>query len=671
MDLRRQSGSKDIVHGNNGHENNGPQASIVKKAAGSDGASRTDTVDVSILDEPTTMDHRSFVQNVFGTVAFKMMEWLTPGNFELLEKSRSEQGRTVSPPEPEFQKEEHISQKEFVGGSITENKEKDALSAPSPKPKNQNHHRPKSSNMQPLIEATSMEFPKAKPVTAHETTSQSSLESRSASKTQNQRPDEMPRRRTGSLDSHGPRNILNKLPKPSESIGDLNGLTSRPLGALPPKQRLSKQNLVTSPTMLVAENPPLQGLVSVSAQNTDKSEYLAKPIEEEEEEKKDVIPKDIAQDLALSRKESNSTTSSPVKSHSLPQSLPSLPIEIVELLCDIMQTDGSSEMHFLVPSSIDTELKRQKPNSQVLSRIPSLQSSARPSNKKQWRKFVEQCFFDVLSRPESLLESFSDKEGKLLDTQTIWYLLLRMTRVAPSLVFDCLWNNLGKLFRPPNHLVETLDWANQSPAIKKPPYISNLDAAKIINICLHALVAAIPLVSDPRMVANMSRIRSYGVTTLRRETSPLATLSLSLQYEDAFSNELTLRLARRLFAAIPIRRRFVELTGFATRDDQYAPEREDILESILKTLRFLDLGTPPILNFPDSERELHEKRVPTLILDWARTVMLQDWQGSAVVPSDGSFGGALATMAAIRESNSLLLLNQLTVIQTRIENHCY
>ena len=72
-------------------------------------------------------------------------------------------------------------------------------------------------------------------------------------------------------------------------------------------------------------------------------------------------------------------------------------------------------------------------------------------------------------------------------------------------------------------------------------------------------------------------------------------------------------------------------------------------------MKFLDLGSPPTLNFPDEERDLHEKRVPTLILDWARTVLLQDWEGAAIVPSDGPFGGALAMMASICKRPSLLL----------------
>ncbi len=131
------------------------------------------------------------------------------------------------------------------------------------------------------------------------------------------------------------------------------------------------------------------------------------------------------------------------------------------------------------------------------------------------------------------------------------------------------------------------------------------------------------------------------------ESSSLEPSTLCLQYEDSFTNELAVRLARRIFSAIPVRRRFTELWGLQTDIPSEENQEADILETILGSLKFLDLGTPPTLNFPDSERDLHEKRVPTLILDWARTVMLQEWEGSAEVPSDGPFGGALATMAAI------------------------
>jgi hypothetical protein len=135
-----------------------------------------------------------------------------------------------------------------------------------------------------------------------------------------------------------------------------------------------------------------------------------------------------------------------------------------------------------------------------------------------------------------------------------------------------------------------------------------------------------------------------------RDESSLEPSALCLQYEDAFTNDLALRLARRVFAAISTRRRFTELLNLQLdlrKDERPQP---DVLETVLGTLKFLDVDSPPILDFEDDERDLHENRVPTLMLDWARTVMLQGWEGAAEVPSDGPFGGALATMAAICKS---------------------
>lgn len=134
---------------------------------------------------------------------------------------------------------------------------------------------------------------------------------------------------------------------------------------------------------------------------------------------------------------------------------------------------------------------------------------------------------------------------------------------------------------------------------------------------------------------------------LGRESTSLEPLELCLAYEDAFTNEPACRLARRLFAAIPTRRRFTELLSLQKSNQNGEAPDLDVLEMVLESLKDLDPTTSPLLYFTDDERDLHEKRAPTLILDWARTVMLQDWEGSAEVPNDGPFGGALAMMAAI------------------------
>jgi hypothetical protein len=336
----------------------------------------------------------------------------------------------------------------------------------------------------------------------------------------------------------------------------------------------------------------------------------------------------------------------------LPQSLSRLSIEVIDLVCDILQADDTYEKHFLQPQSIYEGLKRRQSTTVILKRCPLTQTSSGypPALRNQWQSFIEQGFFDVLCKPDSLLLSFSNDEKRLFDTQTIWYLMLRMTRVAPSLVLDSLWNVAGTLFLPPEKLESVSDWAKESRSqkAKSCKSMSNHDAAQVLNICLHALIATAPLVTDAEKLEDMSRIRSDGVVMRSRDSSSTERANLCLQYEDAFSDDMALRLARRVFAAIPTRRRYGELLRLHNTLSEEKSE-PDVLDTVLATFKSLDLEISPTINFPDSERDFHEKRVPTLVLDWARTVILQGWEGTAEIPSDGPMGGALAMIAAIRK----------------------
>jgi len=94
-----------------------------------------------------------------------------------------------------------------------------------------------------------------------------------------------------------------------------------------------------------------------------------------------------------------------------------------------------------------------------------------------------------------------------------------------------------------------------------------------------------------------------------------------------------MRLARRLFAAITVRYRFDVMS-------EPADEENDVLAPLFSQLD-LDTDAVYVLNFSVSERALHETRVPTLLLDWARAVIFHDWDGHPEVPRDGPCGGAL------------------------------
>lgn len=78
-----------------------------------------------------------------------------------------------------------------------------------------------------------------------------------------------------------------------------------------------------------------------------------------------------------------------------------------------------------------------------------------------------------------------------------------------------------------------------------------------------------------------------------------------------------------------------------------------MLQPLLKQLDFLSTGSNPIMDFIESERLLHETRVPTVLLDWARTILLQDWDGRTYFMSDSPFGGAFYLLETLCESNKV------------------
>ncbi|KAG0645728.1 Oncogenic -associated E6-AP [Hyphodiscus hymeniophilus] len=636
--------------GNNGSKTAPVSRSTVQRD-GSDGQAavpihgkpRRKGFTITSLEEPRAMDHRSFVQNVFGTAAFKMVEWLTPRNLEILASSggtnSEERGKDRPDPLP--------AQATVLIGGGTEVKldEKStgiAESMPFRESNAETKTTPSNPSQRPPTKLSTM--PPTENIADRLSDSKRPLTSAPTHQTSAN----VRRRSPELVDPSIPKGILSLSPK-KDSQPDIRPLAREMLPARS-KRRSSQQTIITSPQLPTSE-PRLSVDSQVSSDEAIAEQRPIVPVSNMDGE----MQTSTSAEAGVSEndtEEAISTISSPVstKDTALPQSLSRLSVEMIEFVCDILQTDDTDEKHFLQPQRVHDGLKRRQSNALLLKRrpLPPTGSSYPSGLRSQWHAFIEQSFFDVLCKPDSLLRSFSNDEKRLFDTQTIWYLMFRMTRVAPSLVFDSLWNVAGTLFLPPEKLEATYDWAKDSQSQKTvaSKSVSNQNAAQVLNICLQALVAAAPLVTDASQLANMSRIRSDGLILRSKDSSAVEAIELCLQYEDAFSDEMAMRLARRVFAAIPTRRRYGELLEHHSiqRGEKADP---DVLDSVLATFKSLDLGTPPMLNFPDIERDFHEKRVPTLILDWARTVLLQGWEGGAEIPNDGPLGGALAMIAAI------------------------
>lgn len=599
---------------------------------------------LNVVDEPTTVDHKSFVQNVFGTVAFKMIEWLTPRNLETLAAAEDETAEGCRPDsakenENVWSHDSSYVEEETRGEPVVEDPaDSDIGSSRASDTPGTSSQIDQSAELE---ESGDQEAKVNLPLTTD-------ISNPAVTHT----PSPALRRKSDHTQSPLPKLVsnLSTSPKSPGPTTDTKATSKDFLGALP-QRRTSQQDLNPSPKIRHTKIAPTSpDKLSVSQNNGAASIIpmgaIASSTNQRRVQTETTLSSSIPARAEISKDDNKTSKKEEIRDHILPQSLSCLNIEVINFMCDVLQQNHTLEKHSLYPETVEFMHHKHR-NTKLVYNSGSISGITSTEEASEWRTFIEQSFYDVLSRPDSLLLSFGDAERPLFDTQTIWYLMLRLTRVTPSLVLDSLWIAAGALFHPPDKVESLYEWPqNQSSQSKSlTRNLSNFDAARLINICLHALVATAPLVSTASQLANMSRIRSYGWTMLGRNMTALESATVCLQYDDVFSNELALRLARRLFAAIPTRRRFTELLELQQEVRSEEAREQDILEAVLSMIKFLD--TPPILNFQKHERDLHEKRAPTLILDWARTVMLRDWEGAAEVPGDGPFGGALAMMAAI------------------------
>jgi len=611
-----------------------------------DGNNKTNQSSFSkILEKPTTIDHKSFLQTVINTVAFKVVEWLAPGNFDEPTTSGNnlntdaDEDEDCPPPPGKLENKQNGTKLEFkqnqvvdkVAGHVGSDHEDNDL----PKEESEMADSPRSitsksiSSGDPILNGDGQDF-------SHTRSQEIPVPLRRSSSTllakiptcSPQLPKEVISTSAiiNNSDSKLDKKHLSRDRRPSQIV-----------------RRLSQKEILSSPK---TETPP-----QISEPRT-----ISTPtVQTEPIETADLAPKQTSikatndihymQDLQIMNQHKQNIPE-PYEKIRLPQSLSHMTAEVMDLICNILQSDGTFERHFLHPPKIKDGFKHQQRNAVALARRPLYpKPSIYPhSLRSQWHLFIEQAVFDVFHKPESLLKSFCQNDEVLWDSQSIWYGMLLMTRATPSLVFHGLWVAVGAVFSPPEDFVYKAELSKEqiSDVNHTSGAISDINAARIISICLHALVATAPVVLGERQLGNMSRIRSKGLVM-----DDLELPSLCLQYEDAFTNDLALRLARRVFRAIPTRQSFAESKRHQQAAYGNIDSDLDIIQTILETMRTPDLGTLSLFDFSDSESRLHEKRVSFLVLDWARTVLIHEWDGAAEIPSNGPSGGALAMIAAL------------------------
>ncbi len=551
------------------------------------------STEICVSERPVTRDYRSFAATAFGTVAFKMIEWLTPNSLDAMSKKISDLDSSAQSP-PKAAPTPSSEPQSVPGKDARDHDDnRDSTASPhKPLPNTDVHGVAESRGKKDQSTPKRTSKPAFRPKSTVETTRRKSIEPvcvtteadntalHRSTRMNGYHPDKLSRRTKSPTTITFKPAFFENVPIPA-SVADEVTVTSSD-GEESTKEEMSK--------------PARPGSIH---------EHEHQPKQQSAEE---VQNEDLDDAAAID--------------YPLPQTLSQLNIEIIDFICDVYIDDGTSE------DSLHGTLGNCEDYSELQDRHGHWARTPRQRDavyKNEWRAFHEQTLFSVLSDPAALVTSFS-KDGKLFDSHTLWHCMFRLTRASPSLVLHSLWMSAASLFSLPED--------NNRKQTGKSRRFSACQAESVTSICLHALVALVPVVSDSKTLYDLSRVRSHGLALANSGASYRRSSGLCLSYNDVFSNSLALRLARRLFLSITIRQ-------------QHA---KPALGSLLEQLDLRNSGMERILEFTPEERLLHETRVPTLLLDWARAVLLHEWDGKAQFHKDGTFYGALLFMDTLCKS---------------------
>ncbi|KAM0259343.1 hypothetical protein ACHAQJ_003375 [Trichoderma viride] len=615
---------------------------------------------ISVSEKTVQKDYRSFAVATFGTVAFKMLEWLTPQAIEAMTEKISELGvfrqtndtttpaAAAAPADADAATSDTTNAKQPANPQTDKSHINQAESLPATQPKQHKTSNPSRKSSQDVVEPPApVKDVSSRPKRNSKTTLRSS-----PSKSNNRRTMDPVAISAGTEEAKTtsrPPSLNGFYPEKLARAGKTSpAIITRGVPEMPSKPAFFENISAPNPTPTTATTNEINDDLESGSSDTETIDEKEMPSSITPAVKKEHVdpqskPRPVSPIL-----EAEELSSAKIL---LPQSLSSLNVELVDFICDVFQEDSTNESQFFGPLESHASYPKPQNPSKKLTRRQSISHSTSPS---QWKAFNEQALFTVLSDPHSLVQSFS-QNGKLYDSHTLFYCMLRMTRAAPTLVLHSLWIAAESLFTAPRSLQ-----ASQSRAAKALPRsrrpLSDFEAGCVMSACLHALVAVAPFVSDSKTLYDMSRIRSTGLVLGGNGLSTRQPQSICLEYEDVFSNDVAVRLARRVFSAVSARR---SLANLMRMDGRNKAGQLDILQPLLNQLDLLSSGPLRILEFPQAERLLHETRVPTLLLDWARTVLHHEWDGNPEIVNNGAFYGALSLISTMYQNRTRLLLGDI------------
>ncbi|KAF2830354.1 hypothetical protein CC86DRAFT_160452 [Ophiobolus disseminans] len=292
------------------------------------------------------------------------------------------------------------------------------------------------------------------------------------------------------------------------------------------------------------------------------------------------------------------------------------------------------------------------------------------------KPFVNRSLFYNFSDPETLLKSFHDRNIAFeksplphLDSAHLTHSFRDWNRRNGALIFDSLWIALEALYTPPPEIcsqksprlrpsrkstsrcssTEQLP-GDDSNASKPHRYLSNVEAAHIVMVCIHALTSLIS-VGWPHTWTRLRKLRSWGIVMpiaapdTDEYTHPYLNIVDELEYEPA------IRLAERLLGALGARTCFEHILATIKKQEvhQEASDNEDCDDSLvdmvvqhLKVVERVALASKRRMT-PNSSSASEDPgwTVTATLVEWLKTIITKKWDSKVQMNKWSSVGSAV------------------------------
>ncbi|KAL4978665.1 hypothetical protein BDW66DRAFT_129306 [Aspergillus desertorum] len=291
--------------------------------------------------------------------------------------------------------------------------------------------------------------------------------------------------------------------------------------------------------------------------------------------------------------------------------------------------------------------------------------------------FITQSVFYALGSSKQLLRSFREDashDSNKLDIQQLQPALRKLFSICPKdIIFHSLWNALEALFVPPKELSasgrssrRSSSNSNPATAVSAPiiirrasetvghQYITDANAADVTAVVLFALASSLPEM-DPSTWSCMVRMRSTGNVAMSAvmELFRLHEARLVVEATDVLEHEMALRLVDRLVRALSARLAFHEISKTRSGYTQNSLQsKSNVLDYLIETLgQHHDLVTK---SEDDGDTDLRSPSAPVIITEWLRTLFMRSWNGAPEISRSSSEGGVVQILSVLHRERTRL-----------------